>query len=113
MTVGFGSASSNNYFIVGGASTAVTLSNVAITVGTNGSAYNTMTVTNANMWSAGLTIGSGGSNNTVTIQDTNLWNFGGGAITIDNRLTSPRYRRIMSMCSVKIVRWASMNRRSF
>ena len=82
--VGSGAGASNNSYNVGGFGTPSAVTNGAITVGDSGGGFNTMTVTNANLWSTGLIVGgNNSSNNTVTIQDAaSTWNFGGGAITV-------------------------------
>jgi len=61
----------------------VTLTNGGlVTVGSAGGGFNTMTVTNANVWSTGLTIGNGSSNNTVNILGNTVWNLLGNTVTI-------------------------------
>ena len=68
--VGLGQSTGNVLTVNGG-----TLTNGAITVGGAGSGFNTMSVTNANLWTSGLTIGNGSSNNTLSVLNS-TWNLG-------------------------------------
>jgi len=72
--VGAGAGASNNAYNVGGGVALTTVTNGSITVGSINAGFNQMTVTNANIWSKGLTIGSGSSNNTVTVKAGTTWN---------------------------------------
>ncbi len=82
VTLGSATSSNNSYSLIG-LGGQVTVSNGLITIGASTSGFNTMTVSNANVRSVGLTVGgNGASNNTVTIQDGSTWNFGGGAISV-------------------------------
>jgi len=84
------SGGSNNAYNVGGLGAVSIVSNGAITVGNSGSHFNTMTITNANLWSGGaVNIGqeSGGvraSNNTVRVLTNAVWNLLGQSLTIGN-----------------------------
>ena len=94
-----GASGSNNLYAVGGLGSVSTVSNNFVTIGAAGNA-NTMTVTNANLWVGGLTIGNAGgsnlvnvlSNATLTVSNTelqlgysglgaNLWNINGGVVS--------------------------------
>jgi len=75
--VGSGAGSVSNAYIINGGSASASstvVSNGLITVGSAGGGYNTMTVTNASVWSAGLVVGNGSSNNTVAINSNVKWN---------------------------------------
>ncbi|MCG3147115.1 MAG: hypothetical protein PCFJNLEI_00552 [Verrucomicrobiae bacterium] len=84
------SGGSNNAYNVGGLGEVSIVSNGTITVGNSGSHFNTMTITNANLWSGGaVNIGleSGGtraSNTTVRVLSNAVWNVLGQALTIGN-----------------------------
>jgi hypothetical protein len=81
--VGQVSGSANNFYDIGGLGLASTVSNGTITVGDNaGAGSNSMTVTNAQLLSGALTIGSGGSNNTVAVLPGATWNLLGSSVTI-------------------------------
>ena len=83
VTLGNAAGASNNAYNMGGFGAISTVSNGLITVGGGGNG-NTLTATNATIWSSGLTIGSGGaSSNTVTVQDNVTWNLLGGALTFN------------------------------
>ncbi|MCE9559031.1 MAG: hypothetical protein K8R88_08780, partial [Armatimonadetes bacterium] len=82
VTIGLGNGSSNNLYKIDGG----TVSNDLITIGMTGGGLNTMIATNANIQSAGLTIGNGSSNNTVTVLNGVNWNFLGGALTFGSGL---------------------------
>jgi len=73
------SADSNNAYKVGGYGAASTVSNGTITLNYLG----TLTATNANLWSSGLTFGNS-SSNAVTVQSGVAWNFLNGALTFGN-----------------------------
>ena len=79
MIVGGFARDVSNAYNVGGLGVVSTVSNGAITVGQNGAAFNTMTITNANLLSGTATIGSGSSNNTVTVQANAYWNLLGAS----------------------------------
>ncbi|MEI8063000.1 MAG: hypothetical protein WCH84_02945, partial [Verrucomicrobiota bacterium] len=84
ITVGTGVSSTNNSLNIIGNDTAITFSNNGlITVGSTGGSNNTMLVTNANVWSKGLTIGNSASFNTVTVNDgSTVWNMMNSNIVI-------------------------------
>jgi len=75
-----------NLYSVGGGAAMVTVSNGTIVLGGVGystlSAFNTMTVTNAQLQSGALTVGNGASNNTVSVSSNVTWNLITGNITI-------------------------------
>jgi len=91
VTVGATAGASNNSYNVGGGAAAVTVSNGVINVGgasNLGGSYNSMTVTNANLWSLGLNIGNNGNtaigatNNSVTVLANTTWDLRGDAATL-------------------------------
>src|SRR5207253_2186553 len=63
ITIGNALGASNNTYNVGGGSSAVTVSNSGITIGggSQGSSFNTMTVTNAFLFSGAVTNGNSGA----------------------------------------------------
>ena len=83
LTVGNSAGASNNFFNVGGLGAAVTVSNGSITVGLNGAANNSLTLTNANLLSTGaIIIGNNASSNTVTVLTNTLWNVNAQPISV-------------------------------
>gem|GEM_PF-2546495 len=80
--IGSGAAGTNNAFNVG--SNGVLQVNGAVTVGSNNAAFNSMTVTNASIWSSGLTIGADAKTNTVNVYTNSVWNMLGSGVTIGN-----------------------------
>ena len=82
-STGYSPGSSSNTFNVGGSGASCTVSNGgALTVG-NSSIADKMNVTNANLWSAGLTSGGvAGSNNVVNVYADTTWNLLNAAINV-------------------------------
>jgi len=81
--VGNVAGASNNYYNVGGFGTVSTVSNGVIAVGTNGAAFNTLTITNANLWSSGAaSIGALASNNSVNVLAGGTWNAQNNGISL-------------------------------
>lgn len=81
VTVGNMAGSSGNAYNVGGPGLSSTVSNGAITVGNTAAGNNTLTVTNATLWSGAGTVGNSSSNNTATIQAGGTWSTLGNALT--------------------------------
>ncbi|MCG3150461.1 MAG: hypothetical protein PCFJNLEI_03947 [Verrucomicrobiae bacterium] len=73
LTVGNAVGAAGNAYNVGGGGLLSYATNGLTIVGAAGGGFNTMTVTNADVQSAGLLIGSGSSNNLVTVQDGVIW----------------------------------------
>jgi len=87
ITVGTGGSSNNTLTINGGSQVfpnSTVVSNYgAIIIGNTGSGYNSMTVSNAKLFtSVASTIGTGSSNNTATLLAGATWNLGNTALTI-------------------------------
>ena len=87
MNIGAGNGLSNSVTVNGGILTNVGLITLGYGPAPNSpaiaaiTAFNTMTVTNGTVSSAGLTIGNASSNNTVTVSAGSTWNFGAGVLT--------------------------------
>jgi len=83
LTVGSGAATGNVFTVMGGTVTNAGL----IAVGSNGAGYNSLLVTNANLWSSGLNIGNNGNsslgatNNSVTVLANTVWDLRGDLAT--------------------------------
>jgi len=88
IVVGTSGSSNNTFRIIGGtaSSTIVTTTpglTLALTIGDTGSGYNSMTISNAKLFtSSTATIGSGSSNNTATVLRNAIWNLGANNLTI-------------------------------
>jgi hypothetical protein len=81
--IGNGSKSTNNTFNVGGSGASCTVTNGGmLTVG--GGQFNTMNVTNANLWSAVLNVGgtASSSNNVLNVYADTTWNLLNTAINV-------------------------------
>ena len=77
---------SNDLYLVGGGVNPVTVSNGAINIGTTfGGSFNTMTVTNATLFSGALVVGGASgylsNRNMVNVQAGAYWNLQGGSAT--------------------------------
>ena len=84
-----GSSSSNNLYRIDGGSavggSVVSNGNIIVGNNVNGDSsvmFNTMSVTNAQLWSGSVTNGFGSSNNTILVYGNTLWNLQGGALAI-------------------------------
>jgi len=88
LTVGSVLGATNNYYNIGGVGGVTTVSNGLITIGStaattlNGGGFNTMIVTNANLWSTGLVMGNKSSSNTVTVLAGTVWDGRAGVLII-------------------------------
>gem|GEM_PF-823897 len=91
-----GVGTTGNYYNVGGFGTRSTVSNASITVGGSGG-FNTVTVTNANLWSTGLAVGNGGPSNTVTVLAGVSWNLLKGNIMLAGNAGSASTGNVMTV----------------
>jgi len=85
LMIGNGAVATNNAFTVG--SNGVLQVNGMVTVGTNSAAYNSMTVSNASIWSGGLTVGGSANSNTLTLLSNAVWNLLGSSAAIGTKGT--------------------------
>ena len=93
ITVGTG-GTSNTLAILGAASASTFSNNGLVTIGSAGGGFNTLTATNANLWSAGLTVGSGASNNTVTVLKGATWDLLAGNVSVGTGAATGNVLRI-------------------
>jgi len=82
ITVGNTGGAQSNYLIIGGVGSTTIVTNGLITIGAPGAGFNTMTVTNARVFSLGLSIGAKSSNNTVTVFGDTVWNLRNDVVSV-------------------------------